>query len=134
MTVSSSHYPDIHMVLAPLLFLLGCSSSPSVTVATSAHPDASEPAKLAKVLDLQFRRPIQTCYQKAVEADPSLSGTVTYQVMGSHGVLKAELTGPGPEALNACALEPMSNQRLLRDLGDGDDMVGFTLTVDFSES
>jgi hypothetical protein len=28
---------------------------------------------------------------------------------------------------------PMKNQRLLRDRGDGDDMVGFTLTVDFSE-
>jgi hypothetical protein len=129
--VSSSHNPDMNMVLAPLLFLLGCSSSPSVTVTTSAHPDASEPTKLAKVLDVQFRRPIQGCYQKALEADPSLSGTVSYQVMGSHGVLKADLTGPGPEALNTCALKPMSNQRLLRDLGDGADMVGFTLTINF---
>jgi len=121
------------MVLAPLLLLLAC-SSPSATVATSAHPDAPAPAKLAEVLDLKFRRPIQGCYQKALEADSSLVGTVTYQVMGSHGVLKADLTGPGPEALNACALKPMSNQRLLRDLGDGDDMVGFTLTVNFSDS
>jgi hypothetical protein len=48
--------------------------------------------------------------------------------------LKADLTGPGPEALNACALKPMSNQRLLRDLGDGDDMVGFTITVNFIDS
>jgi hypothetical protein len=121
------------MVLAPLFLLLGC-SSPSVTVATSAHPDASAPAKLEKVLDVQFRRPIQGCYQKALEADSSLVGTVTYQVMGSHGVLKADLTEPGPEALNTCALKPMSNQRLLRDLGDGDDMVGFTLTVNFIDS
>jgi hypothetical protein len=47
--------------------------------------------------------------------------------------LKANLTGSGPEALKECALKPMTNQRLLRDLGDGDDMVGFTLTVNFSE-
>jgi hypothetical protein len=53
--------------------------------------------------------------------------------MGSHGVLKANLTGSGPEALKECALKPMKNQRLLRDLGDGDDMMGFTLTVNFSE-
>jgi hypothetical protein len=123
----------MNMVLAPLLLLLAC-SSPSVTVATSAHPDASAPAKLTEVLDLKFRRPIQGCYQKALEADSSLVGTVTYQVMGSHGILKADLTGPGPEALNTCALKPMSNQRLLRDLGDGDDMVGFTLTVNFIDS
>ena len=121
------------MVLAPLFLLLAC-SSPSVTVATSAHPDVPAPGKLTKVLDRQFRRPIQGCYQKALEADSSLAGTVTYQVMGSHGILKPTLTGPGPEALNACALKPMSNQRLLRDLGDGDDMVGFTLTVNFSDS
>ena len=121
------------MVLTPLLLLLGC-SSPSVTVATSAHPDASAPAKLTEVLDPQFRRPIQGCYQKALEADSSLVGTVTYQVMGSHGILEPTLTEPGPEALNTCALKPMSNQRLLRDLGDGDDMVGFTLTVTFSDS
>jgi len=123
----------MNMVLAPFLLLLAC-SSPSATVATSAHPDAPAPAKLAEVLDLKFRRPIQGCYEKALEADSSLVGTVTYQVMGSHGVLKADLTEPGPEALNTCALKPMSNQRLLRDLGDGDDMVGFTLTVNFSDS
>lgn len=121
------------MTLAPILLLLGC-SSPSVNVATSAHPEAPPPAKLADVLDLKFRRPIEGCYKKALETDPNLSGTVSYQVMGSHGVLKSNLTGSGPEALEACALKPMSNQRLLRDLGDGDDMVGFTITVNFNES
>ncbi len=119
------------MILAPFLFLLGC-SSPSVNVVSSAHPDAPAPGKLAGVLDLKFRRPINGCYQKAVKADPSLSGTVAYQVMGSHGVLKANVIQSGPEILEACALEPMSDQRLLRDLGDGDDMVGFTITVNFS--
>jgi hypothetical protein len=115
-----------------VLLLLAC-SSPSVTVATSAHPDAPPPGKLAELLDRQFRRPIEGCYKKALQAEPNLSGTVTYEVMGSHGILKANLTGSGPEALKECALKPMTNQRLLRDLGDGDDMVGFTLTVNFSE-
>ncbi len=120
------------MTLAPFLFLIAC-SSPKATVTTSAHPDAPPPAKLADVLDLKFRRPIHGCYEKALEADPSLTGTVSYQVMGSHGVLKANVTVPGPKALEECALQPMSNQRLLRDLGDGDDMVGFTINATFSE-
>jgi hypothetical protein len=120
------------MTLAPYLFLLAC-SSPKVIVTTSSHPDASPPAKLADVLDSQFRRPIHGCFQKALEADPSLTGTVTYQVMGSHGVLKANVTVSGTKALEDCALKPMSNQRLLRDLGDGDDMVGFTITANFTE-
>lgn len=120
------------MTLAPYLFLLAC-SSPSVNVTTSAHPDAPPPAKLAGVLDLKFRRPIHSCYKKALEADSSLAGTVSYQVMGSHGVLKANVTVSGPKALEDCALKPMSDQRLLRDLGDGDDMVGFTINADFTE-
>jgi hypothetical protein len=115
------------------LLLLAC-SSPSVTVETGAHPDAPKPAKLAEVLDGQFRRPIQICYQKALKTDPTLAGSVTYEVMGSHGILKPTVTAPGPAALQSCALEPMSNQRLLRNLGDGDNMMGFTLTVNFSAS
>ena len=90
------------MTPALLPLLLAC-SSPTVTLETSAHPDAPVPGKLTELLDRQFRRPIQGCYEKALEADSSLVGTVTYQVMGSHGVLKADLTGPGPEALNTCA-------------------------------
>ena len=127
--VLKAHTPETSMTL--VLLLLAC-SSPSVTVSTSAHPEAPAPGKLAGLLDRQFRRPIEGCYQKAVEADPSLAGTVSYEVMGSHGVLKSNVTVTGPAALQECALKPMKNQRLLRDLGDGDDMVGFTLTVDFS--
>ncbi len=114
------------------LLLLACSSSPSVTVTPSAHPEAPTPDKLAKVLDNQFRRPIDKCYQAALKAQPGLSGKVSYEVMGSHGVMKAEVTTPGPAALQSCALEPSSNQRLMRDLGDGDNMVGFTINVNFS--
>jgi len=129
-SASASHLLDVLMILVPLLFLIGC-SSPSINVATSAHPDASEPSKLKDVLELKFKRPINKCYKKALQADSGLSGRVSYQVMGSHGVLKATVTEPGPKVLQECALQPMSDQRLLRDLGDGDDMVGFTLTVNF---
>ena len=86
---------------------------------------------VADALDLKFRRPIQGCYEEALEADPSLTGAVSYQVMGSHGVLKANVTVSGPETLEECALRPMANQRVLRDLGDGDDMVGFTINATF---
>ncbi|MDP6931998.1 MAG: hypothetical protein QGG40_03740 [Myxococcota bacterium] len=113
------------------LLLLAC-SSPSVTVETGAHPDAPPPGNLTEVLDSQIRRPVQSCYQEALETGPSLEGTVTYEVLGSHGILKTNLTAPGPDALQKCALKPMSNQRLLRTLGDGNHTVGFTLPVHFS--
>ena len=62
-----------------------------------------------------------------------MTGAVSYQVMGSHGVLKANVTVSGPETLEECALRPMANQRVLRDLGDGDDMVGFTINATFAK-
>ena len=87
---------------------------------------------LAEVQEHQIQRPILSCYEEALAAEPGLAGSIRYEVLGSHGILKTKLTGPGPEALQTCALKPMSNQRLLRTLGDGDHTVGFDLTVTFS--
>ena len=86
------------------------------------------------MLDAQFRRPIENCYKEALKDEPKMQGTVTYEVIGSHGILNPVVTEMSPfsEALQTCALTPMSNQRLLRILGDGDHTVGFTLTVNFS--
>lgn len=115
------------------LLLLACGgSSPSVTVEAGAHSEAPTPSQLTEVLDTQFRRPIEKCYKEALKDDPNLQGVVTYEVQGSHGILSPNVTAPGPDALQSCALEPMSNQRLLRILGDGDHTVGFTLTINFS--
>jgi hypothetical protein len=117
------------------LLLIACGgSSPSVTVETGAHSEASAPSQLAEVLDAQFRRPIEKCYREALKDEPGLEGMVTYEVLGSHGILSPNVTAPGSDALQACALKPMSNQRLLRILGDGGHTVGFTLTVNFSAS
>jgi hypothetical protein len=126
-----SYTPDIRMTLSLLLLACG-GSSPSVTVETGAHSEASAPSQLTEVLDAQFRRPIENCYKEALKDESGLEGTVTYEVLGSHGILSPNVTGPGPDALQTCALKPMSNQRLLRILGDGDHTVGFTLTVNFS--
>ena len=115
-----------------LLLLLACGSSPSVTVETGAHSEAPTPGQLSEVLDGQIRRPIEKCYKTALKDEPGLEGRVTYEVLGSHGILTPTLTSSGPDALQDCALEPMSNQRLLRILGDGDHFVGFTVTVNFS--
>ena len=128
-TAEAAHVQD--MPMTPLLLLLAC-SSPSVTVQSGAHPEAAKPGTLTDVLDSQIRRPIQTCYQKVLKDESSLEGAVAYEVLGSHGILKTNVTVSGPEALQACALEPMSNQRLLRILGNGSQTVGFTLTVNFS--
>ncbi len=114
-----------------LLTLLAC-GSPSVTVATSAHPDAPLPAALSELLELKIERPIATCYTTALQANADLEGTVTVSVYGSHGILKTEVTG-GPEALAACVREPLESQKVMRALGDGDNAVGFGLTADFSK-
>lgn len=114
-----------------LLVLLAACGTPTATVMTANHPDAPRPAALTGVVDTSFQRPIQTCYEEALSAQSDLSGTVSYRVMGSHGILKAEVTTPGPPALEKCATQPMSNQRLMRKLGDGDHMVGFVIKVEF---
>ncbi len=124
-------------LLLPLL--LACSSSnPTVTVETGEHPEASMPTTLSDVLAYdfvgveQFQRPIQTCYEEALKKAPGLEGSVTYEALGSHGILKTNVTATGPEALQDCAMEPISNQRLVRTLAGGDLTVGFTLTANFS--
>jgi hypothetical protein len=118
--------------MALLFLVLACSSSPTVTVQSSAHPDAPMPGNLAEVMERQIQRPIHNCYVEALKTDSSLEGAVSYEVLGSHGILKAKLTGAENEALETCALKPMSNQRLLRTLGDGANTVGFTLTIRFA--
>ncbi len=122
------------MIMTLLFLLLACGSNPSVTIETGAHPEAPTPGNLTEVLDRQIQQPIESCYQEALKTEPDAEGTVTYEVLGSHGILKSNVTAPGPDALQACALKPMSNQRLLRTLGDGDHTVGFTLTVHFGAS
>ncbi len=117
------------------LLLLACGGSgSSVTVETGTHPEAPIPAQLSEVLDAQIRRPIENCYKEALKDEPGLEGVLSYEVLGSHGILNTTVTASGSEALESCALKPMSNQRLLRILGDGDHFVGFTVTVNFGDS
>ena len=115
------------------LFLLACGgSSPSVDVQTGIHSEAPQPGQLADVLDSKIRRPIETCYKESVKEEPGLVGTIRYEALGSHGILRTNVTATGSETLEACALTPMNDQRLLRVLADGDNTVGFTLAVSFS--
>ena len=119
------------MSLALLLFACG-GGAPAVTVTAGLHPEASAPAPLAKSLEGDFQRPIQRCYEAALQGQPDLAGAVTLTVVGSHGILKQEAGGGAPDALLACATEPLGSARLQRKLGDGDNAVGFVLTVTFS--
>ena len=115
------------------LLLLACGgSSPTITVETGIHPEAPQPGQLADVLDAKIRRPIETCYKEAIKEEPGLEGTVRYEALGSHGILRTNVTAKGSDTLEACALTPMADQRLLRVLADGDNTVGFTVVVDFS--
>ncbi len=116
-----------------MLFLaLACGGSPAVTLATSAHPDAPMPSALAELQESKIQRPIQTCYTNALAANAELEGTVSATVYGSHGILKTEVTS-GPDELAACVKEPLGSQKVMRALGDGDNAVGFGLTVTFSK-
>lgn len=115
-----------------LLFALACGGSPSVTLATSAHPDAPMPSALAELQEQKIQKPIQTCYTNALAGDPELEGTVSATVYGSHGILKTEIVS-GPDALASCVKEPLNSQKVMRALGDGDNAIGFGLTVTFSK-
>ena len=122
------------MLMTLSLLLLACGgSSPSITVETGIHSEAPQPGQLADVLDAKLRRPIETCFKEALKEEPGLEGTVRYEALGSHGILRTNVTASGSETLEACALTPMEDQRLLRVLAAGDNTVGFTLTVKFSE-
>ena len=115
------------------LLLLACGgSSPTITVETGVHSEAPQPGQLADVLDAKIRRPIETCYKEAIKEEPGLEGTVRYEALGSHGILRTNVTAQGSDTLEACALTPMADQRLLRVLADGDNTVGFTVVVNFS--
>lgn len=115
--------------MLPLLSLLACTGSPTVTVSSSPHPDAPMPPQLADLLDSRFRRPIQACYEQALADQQDLAGTVSYAVFGSHGILAADVSTSAGPVLDACAQQPMSDSRLMRVLGDGDKNVGFVVTV-----
>ena len=126
-----SHTRGTFMTLTLLLLACG-GSSPSVTVETGVHSEAPQPGQLADVLDAKIRRPIETCYKEAIKEEPGLEGTVRYEALGSHGILRTNVTAQGSDTLEACALTPMADQRLLRVLADGDNTVGFTVVVNFS--
>lgn len=116
-----------------LMLLFACGGAPTATAEVAPVDGVSTPKALDGALDRQVRRPIQECYVKAAGQQDGLSGTVTAVAKGSHGILKSELTGEPPEALGACVLETLGDQRLMRSLADGDRMVGFQLTVTFTE-
>lgn len=118
------------MLLLPLL--LACGGGPTAAVSTAPHPDGMVPATLAGSVERDFQRPIQRCYEQALAKDGSLQGQIRYAVVGSHGILKHELTAGSPGPLADCALEPMGDSRLMRTLGDGDNTVAFTVTVVFT--
>ena len=122
--------PVMFMTLSLLLLACG-GSGPSIVVETGIHSEAPQPGQLADVLDAKIRRPIEVCYKEAIKDEPGLGGTVRYEALGSHGILRTNVTVPGSETLEACALKPMEDQRLLRVLADGDNTVGFTLAVTF---
>ena len=112
-----------------LLTLLACGGGPSVTVTSGLLPDAHTPGTLLTGLERDFQRPILSCYKAS---DSDATGTVVLTVHGSHGILKQEVSEGADPALAACARAPLDAPRLQRTYGDGDNPVGFTLTVTFA--
>lgn len=79
----------------------------------------------------KLQKALDSCYAEALAEDPELSGTVTAEVSGSHGILKVETTGAAG-ALEACVREPLEDSRNQRALGDGDNTAGTSFKVVFS--
>ncbi len=124
--------PGFFLLSVFSLGLVACGGSATVSVTATPIPDASVPGPLESSLEKDFRPKIQRCYETALQTQEDLAGTVTVRVLGSHGILRHEVMGMGPQVLVDCALEPLEGSRLQRKLGDGPTEVGFVLTVRFS--
>lgn len=111
-----------------LLLLLAC-ASPTVSVTAAETDDLPMVAGFDETKG-KLERSMHSCYTQALAADGKLSGTVTVDLTGSHGILKVTTDHEGP--LAACATDPLMDARTQRALGDGDNTVGAQLTVVFS--
>jgi len=119
------------IVLTIPLLLMGCGKDPVVHLSTADHAKYPRPLNLDEVTAGSMQSSLLGCYRGLGSA---AVGSVELDVSGSHGLLDVELrSGSGDEALDRCALDTLKGGRLMREVGDTNNHIGFVVTVRFAQ-
>ena len=119
------------IILSITLFLLGCGKAPTVHLSAADHAKHPRPLNLDEVMAGSMQKSLLGCYRGL---GSTALGKVELDVSGSHGLLDVEMrSGSGDEALDRCALDTLKGGRLMREVGDTNDHIGFVVTVRFAQ-
>ena len=119
------------ILLSMTLLLLGCGEDPAVHLSAADHAKYPRPLNLEEVMAGSMQRSLLGCYRGL---GSTAVGSVELDVSGSHGLLDVEMnSGSGDEALDRCALDTLKGGRLMREVGDTNDHIGFVVTVRFAQ-
>ena len=119
------------IVLSITLLLLGCGKDPTVHLSAADHAKYPRPLNLDEVMAGSMQKSLLGCYRGL---GSTALGKVELDVSGSHGLLDVEMrSGSGDEALDRCALDTLKGGRLMREVGDTNDHIGFVVTVRFAQ-
>jgi len=119
------------IVLSMGLLLLGCGKDPAVHLSAADHAKYPRPFNLDEVMAGSMQKSLLSCYR---DLGSQAVGSVSLDVSGSHGLLDVEMhSASGDEALDRCAFDTMKGGRLMREVGDTNDHIGFVVTVRFAQ-
>ena len=119
------------IVLSITLIILGCGKDPMVHLSAADHAKYPRPLNLDEVMAGSMQKSLLGCYRGL---GSTALGKVELDVSGSHGLLDVEMrSGSGDEALDRCALDTLKGGRLMREVGDTNDHIGFVVTVRFAQ-
>ena len=119
------------IVLSITLLLLGCGKDPMVHLSAADHGKYPRPLNLDEVMAGSMHKSLLGCY-RALKS--TAVGSAEIDVSGSHGLLDLELrSASGNEALDRCVVDTMKGSRLMREVGDTNNHIGFVLTVRFAQ-
>ncbi|MBJ94747.1 MAG: hypothetical protein CMP23_09795 [Rickettsiales bacterium] len=119
------------IVLSITLLLFGCGKEPAVHLSTADHAKYPRPLNLDEVVSGSMHRSLLDCYRGL---SSTAVGSVELGASGSHGLLDVELrSGSGEQALDRCALDTLKGGRLMREVGDTNEHIGFVVTVRFAQ-
>ena len=119
------------LVLAMTLLLVGCGKEPTIYLSDAEHPKYPRPLNLDEVMSGSMQRSLLGCYRGL---DSTAVGSVELDVSGSHGLMDVVMnSGSGDDALDRCALDTLKGGRLMREVGDTNDHIGFLVTIRYAQ-
>ncbi len=119
------------IVLSAALLLAGCGTDPAVHLSAADHTKYPRPLNLDEVMQGSMHKSLLNCYRGL---GSTAVGSVALDVSGSHGLMDVELVASSEdEALDRCALDTLKGGRLMREVGDTNDHIGFVVTVRYAQ-